>query len=95
MTPRQVLSTIFDMNYSILTEIVGALAAFLVFISYSFKDQRKLRIFGIIAGFIFIAYGLQIAYMSDWTNGWTTVFLNLSCIIMNSIRLMKNDKNNN
>lgn len=82
------------MNYNILTEIVGALAALLVFISYSFKNQRRLRIFGIVAGFIFIIYGMQIAYMSNWTNGWTTVFLNLACIVMNSVRLKKDGREN-
>ena len=77
------------MNYNILTEIIGSLAAFLVFISYSFVDQKKLRITGIIAGIIFILYGLQIAYLSGWVNGWVTVILNIACIIMNSIRLRK------
>ena len=79
------------MNYSILTELIGSLAAILVLISYIFKDQRRLRIFGIIAGVVFTLYGFQIAYFSNWVNGWSTVALNIACIVVNAIRLRKDD----
>ena len=77
------------MNANLLSEIIGAIAAILVLISYTFKDQRKLRIFGIIAGAVFTLYGFQIAYFSDWVNGWSTVALNIACIVVNAIRLKR------
>ena len=77
------------MNANLLSEIIGAIAAILVLISYAFKDQRKLRIFGIIAGVVFTLYGFQIAYFSNWVNGWSTVALNIACIVVNAIRLKR------
>ena len=83
------------MNSSILSELIGAVAALLVLISYTFKDQRRLRIVGIVSCIVFTLYGLQIAYLSNWVNGWSTITLNISCIIVNGVRLRNNDKDNN
>ena len=77
----------------VIVELVGVLAALLVFVSYLFTSQVPLRIVNIIASLIFVLYGFFIAANSGWVNGWTTVGLNAGCSIVHIVWLAKHKNN--
>lgn len=80
------------MSLGVIVEIIGTLAAALVLISYIFNDQGKLRTLNLLASFVFTGYGVALAYISHWTNGWATILLNLDCAIVHIVWLVRNRK---
>lgn len=80
------------MSLGVIVEIIGTIAAALVLISYIFNDQGKLRTLNLLASFVFTGYGVALAYISHWTNGWATILLNLDCAIVHIVWLVRNRK---
>ena len=77
------------MTTSLLVELIGFLAAIVVFVSYLFSDQYRLRIVNIIASSLFIIYGFFLAAISGWINGWSTLALNTGCLIVHIVWIVK------
>lgn len=76
-------------------EWLGIPAAVLVFLSYIFSNQTKLRIVNMVACVFFVAYGLAIAATTGWTTGWATVILNFASFIVHIVWLIKHRKSGN
>lgn len=70
-------------------EIFGIPAMVLVFLSYLFTNQVKLRIINIVGCVVFIAYGLAIAATTQWQTGWSTVVLNTASFIVHLVWLIR------
>ena len=73
-------------------EIFGTFVAILVLVSYVFTDQAKLRTFNILASIGFVIYGLLLAAISNWINGWATIGLNICCIVTHIVWVVKDVK---
>lgn len=76
----------------IIVEVVGALAAAFVLVSYLFTNQKKLRIINLVASIVFVAYGFALLATTKWVNGWVTVILNAACAIVHVVYLVRNKK---
>ena len=78
------------MTSAAVVEAIGILSAILVLVSYLFTDQRKLRICNLIASVVFVVYGISLAAVSGWVNGWSTIALNSVCIVIHIFWLWNN-----
>jgi len=66
-------------------EIIAYIASAFILVSFTLKDQKKLRILNSIGAAIFIYYSL-------YKNDYPVVFINSSIIVINVIYLIKNTK---
>lgn len=76
------------------SEIVSLIASILVFVSYLFKDQRKLRKANLVASILFIAYGFLLLIETQWRSGYSIIVLNIGTAIIHFfyLRSRKKDK---
>lgn len=77
------------MSPAIITEIVGIIASILVFVSYVFTNQTRLRIVNLVACIIFIVYGVALLVISSGINGWSTVLLNSASAVIHIVWLVR------
>lgn len=58
-------------------EYIGLLASFLVFISFIFKEEYKIRLVNIIGAILFVIYGILINSLSVWVLNGGLVFIHI------------------
>ena len=75
-----------------ISEIVSLVASILVFVSYLFKDQRKLRKVNLVASIVFIVYGLLLLIETQWRSGYSILVLNTGTALMHLFYLTSNGK---
>ena len=66
-------------------EIIAYIASAFILVSFTLKDQLRLRIFNSIGALIFIYYSL-------YKNDYPVVFINTSIVIINLFYIIKNTK---
>jgi hypothetical protein len=66
-------------------EIIAYIASAFILVSFTLKDQLKLRIFNSIGALIFIYYSL-------YKNDYPVVFINSSIVVINLFYIIKNTK---
>lgn len=64
------------------SETVSLIASILVFVSYLFKDQRKLRKVNLVASIVFIVYGFLLLVETQWRSGYSIIVLNIGTALM-------------
>ena len=76
------------------SETVSLIASLLVFVSYLFGDQRKLRIVNLVASIVFIVYGFLLLVETQWRSGYSIVVLNVGTTLMHFfyLKFHKKDK---
>lgn len=77
-----------------LSETVSLIASILVFVSYLFKDQRKLRKVNLVASIVFIVYGFLLLIETQWRSGYSIIVLNVGTALMHFfyLKFHKKDK---
>lgn len=76
------------MTPELIVELVGILSSLLVLVSYLFSNQVKLRVINLIASAVFVVYGVLLAWLSGWVNGWSVIVLNSGCIVVHTVWLI-------
>jgi hypothetical protein len=66
-------------------EIIAYIASAFILVSFTLKDQLRLRIFNSIGALIFIYYSL-------YKNDYPVVFINTSIVVINLFYIIKNTK---
>ena len=66
-------------------EIIAYIASSFILVSFTLKDQLRLRIFNSIGALIFIYYSL-------YKNDYPVVFINTSIVVINLFYIIKNTK---
>ena len=75
------------------SEIVSVIASILVFLSYLFRDQRKLRAMSLLASLVFIAYALLLLVETQWRSGYSILILNTGTTLIHFFYLTFRKKN--
>ena len=76
-----------------LSETISLIASIVVFISYLFKDQRKLRLANLLASLLFIAYGFLLLIETQWRSGYSIIALNVGTTLIHFFYLVVHKKN--
>ena len=58
-------------------EYIGLLASLMVFISFIFKEEYKIRLINIIGAILFVIYGILINSLSVWFLNGGLVFVHI------------------
>ncbi len=75
------------------SEIVSLIASVVVFLSYLFKDQCKLRMANLLASLLFITYALLLLIETQWRSGYSILILNIGTTLIHFFYLAFRKKN--
>ena len=75
------------------SEIVSLIASVVVFLSYLFRDQYKLRMTSLLASLLFITYALLLLIETQWRSGYSILILNIGTTLIHCFYLIFRKKN--
>ena len=73
---------IFNIDVTIIIEIIGYLGSLFILASFLMKDIKRIRIINLVGTLLFVIYGM-------FTKTWATVFMNIALIGVHSYYLIK------
>lgn len=75
------------------SEIGSLIASVVVFLSYLFRDQYKLRMANLLASLLFITYALLLLIETQWRSGYSILILNIGTTLIHFFYLIFRKKN--